>query len=227
MKNPIVSREDWTDARRELLREEEALARRRAELARKRRELPGVRVEKPYVFEGPDGPVALADLFAGKRQLFVQHFMFGPTWSEGCPGCSFLADHHDAALLHLVHRDVALAAVSRAPIGAISAFKRRMGWRFPWVSSLANDFNFDFDVSFRNGDREVTYNFARQPFDGEELPGTSVFYLGDAGEVFHTYSAFGGGAEILVGALNYLDFLPLGRQEKDGRTDWLRHHDRY
>ena len=227
MKSPIVSREEWTSARRALLLAEKELARRHAELARKRRALPWVRVEKPYVFDGVDGPVALADLFAGKRQLLVQHFMFAPTWSEGCPDCSFMADHHDAALVHLAHRDVALAAVSRAPIAAITAFKKRMGWRFPWVSSQANDFNYDFNVSFRKGAGEVTYNFERAPFEREDLPGTSVFWRGDAGEVFHTYSAFAGGNEILCGTLNYLDFLPLGRQETDGRTDWVRHHDRY
>ena len=227
MKNPIVSREEWTEARKQLLVEEKEHHQRRAELARKRRELPWVRIEKPYVFDGPDGRVTLADLFAGRSQLHVQHFMFGPSWKEGCPGCSFQADHHDAALLHLAHRDMSLVAVSRAPIAAITAFKQRMGWKFPWVSSFGNDFNFDFHVSFEKGAGTVYYNYEQQSSQSEELPGTSVFYKSEAGEIFHTYSAYGGGDEIIVGALNYLDFLPKGREADGEETPWLRHHDRY
>jgi len=212
VKNPIVSREEWNAARNPLLLEERELRQRRAELARKRRALPWVRIDKRYVFEGPHGAVTLGDLFAGKSQLFLQHFMFAPSWSEGCPGCSFLADHHDAALLHLAHRDVSLAAVSRAPIAAIQAFKARMGWKFPWVSSHGSDFNQDFNVSS----------------ESEERPAISAFYRNEAGALFQTWGSDGGGDELLVGALNYLDLLPRGREANaNGDTEWLRHHDRY
>jgi predicted dithiol-disulfide oxidoreductase (DUF899 family) len=172
----------------------------------------------------------LADLFGRHQQLIVQHFMFGPEWEEGCVGCSFMADHVKGAFLHLDHHGVAFAAVSRTSIAKIEAFRKRMGWGFPWVSSLDSDFNFDFDVSFSEDDRErgdVYYNYQPQPFVCDELPGVSAFYKDDAGQVFHTYSAFARGVEGVLGAYAFLDMSPLGRNEGDNLRDWVRHHDRY
>lgn len=229
----IATRDEWTAARRRLLIQEKELTRRRDELARQRRDLPWVKVEKHYRFEGPDGPKTLADLFAGRSQLIVQHFMFGPGWSEGCVGCSLLADHHDAALQHVEQRDVTLVAVSRAPWPEIDAFRRRMGWRFPWVSSFGSDFNFDYQVSFTEEEKakgRVTYNFETQDFLSEELSGISVFFRDAAGDVFHTYSTYGRGGEELLGVYRYLDLVPKGRDENGpggDLTDWVRHHDRY
>ena len=229
----IASREEWLAARRQLLIEEKELTRRRDEVSRRRRELPWVRVEKTYVFEGPDGKETLADLFDGRSQLIVNHFMFAPEWAEGCPSCSFRADHLDGAVVHLAHRDATLVSVSRAPLAQIDAFKRRMGWRFKWVSSFGSDFNSDFGVSFTKDDLAkgpTTYNYrVRQPQSEGEAPGTSVFYKDAAGDVFHTYSTFARGDEMTIGTYMYLDLAPKGRDE-DGLAftmSWLRHHDRY
>ncbi|MDT4835905.1 hypothetical protein FQZ97_695840 [compost metagenome] len=188
-------------------------------LARERQALPWVKVEKPYRFKGPDGPVTLADLFQGRRQLIVYHFMFDPDWEEGCVGCSFLADHMEGALMHLRQHDVTVAAVSRAPYAKLDAFKRRMGWRFDWYSSHGDDFNFDLRASVPKPDGEV-----------EERPGASAFFRDPDGEIFRTYSAFERGVERLAGAYNYLDLAPLGRNENGPNFnlgDWVRHHDRY
>jgi predicted dithiol-disulfide oxidoreductase (DUF899 family) len=188
----IVSREEWLAARKAHLANEKRFTKARDELSRQRRELPWVRVDKPYVFDGPDGKETLADLFGGRSQLIVYHFMFGPGWEQGCPSCSFLADHFDGAALHLAQRDVTLVVVSRAPLSQIEAFKKRMGWRFKWVSSHGNDFNRDFHVSFTPDELargEVYYNYAMGKFPSEEAPGASVFYKNDAGDIFHTYSA--------------------------------------
>ena len=228
----IVSRAEWLAARQELLQKEKELTRRRDELAEQRRALPWVEVDKPYVFETSHGQRTLADLFAGRSQLVVKHFMLGPGWGEGCVGCSFEADHVDAALVHLQNHDVSYVAVARAPLAEIEAFQRRMGWRFPWVSSHANDFNFDFHVSFTKAQiaaGKVFYNYREDPIPVEELSGHSVFCKDADGSVFHTYSAFGRGAEELIGTYMYLDLTPKGRNE-NGRgnlTDWVRHHDRY
>jgi predicted dithiol-disulfide oxidoreductase (DUF899 family) len=228
----IVTREEWLKERKELLQEEKALTQHRDEISRKRRELPWVPVEKNYVFDGPRGKQTLADLFAGRGQLLVYHFMFGPGWEEGCKSCSFLADHFDGSVIHLAHRDVTFTAISRAPYPQIEAFQGRMGWRFPWVSSYGNDFNHDFHVSFTKEELakgKVYYNYGPTDFGVEEAPGMSAFAKDGSGKVFHTYSAFARGVDILVGAYNWLDMAPKGRDE-DGLAfsmSWVRHHDKY
>jgi predicted dithiol-disulfide oxidoreductase (DUF899 family) len=231
-RHDVVSSEQWIEARRELLAEEKAWTRERDRLAEKRRALPWVKVEKNYVFEGADGPVTLADLFDGRSQLIVHHFMFGPEWEEGCPGCSLLSDHVDGARQHFQHNDVSFVAVSRGPIAKLEAYRKRMGWKFRWVSSAANDFNFDYHVSFPQGTREqgVLYNFAQQSDpEVDELPGASVFYQDDDGAIYHTYSSYARGGEMYLGVYGWLDVVPKGRNEtKNGNlTDWVRRHDRY
>lgn len=228
----VVSREEWLEARKAHLAKEKDFTRLRDELSRQRRELPWVRVEKRYVFDGPGGKETLADLFGGRSQLIVYHFMFGPGWEQGCPSCSFLSDHIDGALVHLAHRDVTLVAVSRAPLSQIEAFKKRMGWRFKWVSSSGSDFNYDYHVSFTKEEMakgKVYYNYDLGEFDGEEAPGTSVFYKDGTGAIFHTYSSYARGLDMLVGAYNYLDLVPKGRDEAElpWTMAWVRHHDRY
>jgi predicted dithiol-disulfide oxidoreductase (DUF899 family) len=228
----IVSRTEWLAARKAHLSKEKEFTRVRDALSRERRELPWVKVEKAYAFEGPQGPCTLADLFDGRNQLIVYHFMFGPGWDQGCKSCSFLADHFDGAAVHLAQRDVTLTAVSRAPWPQIAAFKQRMGWRFPWVSSYGSDFNHDYRVSFTPDEMaqgDVDYNYQRQAFGSEEAPGASVFYRDDAGSIFHTYSSYGRGLDILIGAYNFLDLVPKGRDEDelDFSMSWVRHHDRY
>jgi len=230
MEHQVVSREEWLTARKALLAAEKAQTRERDKLLEQRRALPWVKVEKDYVFAGPDGPVSLGDLFAGRSQLFVQHFMLGPDWKEGCSGCSFQADHVDAARQHFEHADLSFAAVSRAPYERIAAFKRRMGWSFPWVSSLGSDFNFDFQVSFRPEElekKEAVYNYTVIDPGIDELPGESVFTKGDDGTIYHTYSSYARGGEELIGAFMFLDMAPKGRNEQTGIMDWVRHHDRY
>jgi predicted dithiol-disulfide oxidoreductase (DUF899 family) len=228
----IVSRDEWLAARKAHLAEEKAFTRVRDELSRKRRELPWERIEKNYLFEGPNGRESLGCLFGGNSQLIVYHFMLGPGWEAGCPSCSLLADHFDGAVVHLAQRDVAFVVVSRAPLSQIEAFQRRMGWRFKWVSSFASDFNFDFHVSATPEERasgKVDYNYELTEFPSEERPGASVFFKDAAGAVFHTYSTYGRGLDILIGAYNFLDLAPKGRDE-DGLgwpMAWVRHHDRY
>lgn len=233
MSNVITSREEWLAARKRLLVKEKELTRLRDALAEERRALPWVRVDKRYVFEGAAGAQTLSDLFAGKSQLVIYHFMLGPGWGEGCPGCSLLADHVDGSLVHLAARDVTLTAVSRAPYAEIAPFKARMGWRFPWVSSHGSDFNRDYHVWFSK--EEVAsgsfyYNFETKGFpSGEEAPGLSVFYKDADGTVFHTYSAYARGNEPLVGVYSFLDLVPKGRDEAGlpWPMAWVRHHDRY
>ena len=225
----VVSRDRWIAERKTLLAREKELTHLRDQIARERRALPWERVEKNYVFDTPEGPRTLAELFEGRRQLLVQHFMFAPGWEQGCPSCSFMADHSDGMNVHLAHRDVTFVAVSRATLAEIERFRRRMGWLFKWVSSNANDFNFDFGVSFTPEEKaknEVTYSYAKQPFESEELPGVSVFYKDDAGDVFHTYSTYRRGVEVMMGTYNLLDLTPKGRDEREG-MEWVRHHDRY
>jgi predicted dithiol-disulfide oxidoreductase (DUF899 family) len=229
----VVSHEEWLAARRRLLIKEKELTRLRDRLAAERRELPWVRVEKRYVFEGSKGRQTLADLFEGRSQLIVNHFMFGPGWKEGCVGCSFSADHISGALVHLENHDVKFVAVSRAPFAEIEAFKKRMGWQFAWVSSHGSDFNYDFHVSFtmdQLATGKVHYNYENSEFLSEELPGYSVFYKDANGEIFHTYSSFGRGAEEVLSTYMLLDLTPKGRNETGPNfnlTDWVRHHDRY
>jgi predicted dithiol-disulfide oxidoreductase (DUF899 family) len=228
----IVSQEDWIAARKELLKKEKEATRLGDQLAAERRKLPWVAVEKNYVFDTPGGKVTLADLFAGRSQLVIQHFMFGPDWEEGCPSCSFMADHTDCMLPHLAARDVTMIAVSRAPLGKIEAFKKRLGWRFNWVSSYGSDFNADFHVSFTEEELArgtVNYNYMEQEFPSAEAPGLSVFYKSPAGNVFHTYSTYGRGVDVLMGTYRILDMAPKGRDEDhlDFSMAWVRYHDRY
>jgi predicted dithiol-disulfide oxidoreductase (DUF899 family) len=228
----VVSQSEWLAARKDLLAEEKEFTRRRDALSAKRRELPWVKVEKNYVFDGPNGKESLSDLFRGNTQLIVYHFMLGPDWKEGCPSCSFLGDHFDGTLVHLNARDVSFSAVSRAPMPQIEAFKKRMGWHFKWVSSNSNDFNYDYHVSFTKDEMakgKVNYNYGEREFPSEEGPGLSVFYKNAVGEIFHTYSTYGRGLDILLGAYNFLDLTSKGRDE-DALTftmSWVRHHDRY
>ena len=214
--NKIVSRQEWIAARQELLRKEKESTRLSDQLSAERRKLPWVKVEKNYVFDAPGGKETLADLFDGRSQLVIYHFMFGPDWKEGCPSCSFVSDHIDGALPHLAARDVTMVMVSRAPLAKIEAFKKRMGWRFKWVSSYGSDFNADFHVSFTKEEMaqgKVDYNYTMQEFPSEEAPGISVFYKDAAGNVFHTYSTYGRGVEPLVGTYMILDMVPKGRDE--------------
>jgi len=228
----VVSQAEWLAARKELLGKEKEFTRLRDELSRQRRELPWERVEKEYVFDGQNGKETLADLFDGKSQLTVYHFMFGPGWEEGCPSCSFISDHIDGSVVHLAARDVRLVVVSRAPLAQIEAFKKRMGWRFKWVSSYGSDFNYDYQVSMTKEEMEkgrVYYNYAMQQFPSEERPGASAFYKDGADNIFHTYSTYARGLDILIGAYNWLDLAPKGRDE-DGLAytmAWVRHHDKY
>jgi predicted dithiol-disulfide oxidoreductase (DUF899 family) len=231
--NPkIVSREEWLIARKKLLAREKKLTHERDAVAAERRQLPWVKVEKNYGFDSSSGKKSLADLFEGKSQLIIYHFMFGPEWNEGCPSCSFNMDHTDPALVHLQQRDVSFAAVSRAPISKIEAFKQRLGWKFNWVSSSGSDFNYDYHVSFKPEQRtqgKVEYNFDLAEFPSEEAPGISVFYKDENGNIFHTYSAYARGTESTVNTYNYLDYVPKGRDEDhlSFTMAWVRHHDRY
>lgn len=225
----VVSRAEWLAARKQHLLHEKAFTRQRDQLSAERRALPWVKVEQPYLFDGPDGQQTLAELFDGRSQLVIYHFMYGPGWAEGCPGCSFLADHIDGANLHLAHHDVALVVVSHAPWREFQAFKKRMGWRFKWLSSHGSDFNYDYQVSASANQiaaGKVIYNYQASQDPGEEMPGLSVFYKNAAGDIFHTYSAYARGLDLLVGAYNYLDLMPKGRNESE-IMDWVRHHDRY
>jgi predicted dithiol-disulfide oxidoreductase (DUF899 family) len=229
----VVPQNEWIVARAELLRKEKEFTKLRDELGRQRRELPWERVEKPYVFEGPKSKETLSDLFDGRSQLVVYHFMFGPEWKEGCPSCSFLSDHIDGTLARLNHHDVTLLAVSRAPLSKIEGFKKRMGWHFPWVSSFGSDFNFDYHVSATKEELakgEMYYNYRVFKSRGEEQPGISVFYKdkADGDRIYHTYSSYARGGDLLIGTYNYLDLTPLGRNEiNPNHIDWVRHHDKY
>ncbi len=229
--NPIVSRQEWLAARKALLVKEREATHLRDKINAERLALPWVKVEKNYMFDTPAGKSSLADLFAGRSQLLVYHFMFGPDWTAGCLGCSFLSDHLDGMLPHLEHHDVSLTAVSRAPLAKIEAYKRRMGWRFPWVSSYGSDFNYDYHVSFTPEDLakpKVFYNFTEiyVAQANDELPGLSSFTKDEAGNIFHTYSSYARGPEELIGTLMILDRAPKGRNET--RTmDFVRRHDEY
>ena len=228
----IVSRDAWVEARKAHLAAEKEFTQLRDRLSQERRELPWLRIEKDYVFDGPNGKESLSDLFDGRSQLVIQHFMYGPDWDEGCPSCSFWADGYDGFVVHLAHRDVTMVSVSRASLDQIEAYKKRMGWRFKWVSSLSSDFNQDFNVSFTAEELEkgeVYYNYGLRQFPADEAPGASVFYKDEAGEIFHTYSCFGRGLDILNGAYKYLDLVPKGRDESElsYTMAWLRRHDSY
>lgn len=228
----IVSQSEWLVARKDLLAEEKRLTRQMDAVSARRRALPWVTVDKDYQFETRCGRVSLADLFAGKSQLVIQHFMLGPAWGEGCPSCSYMADHTDGMLPHLAARDTKMVAVSRATLPEIEAFKKRMGWQFDWVSSHGSDFNYDFHVSFTEKEVEsgkVEYNYTRQAFGGTEAPGISVFYKAADGSIYHTYSVYGRGVELMMGTYRILDLTPKGRDEDqlERSMEWVRHHDRY
>jgi predicted dithiol-disulfide oxidoreductase (DUF899 family) len=228
----IVSEQEWRAARKALLVKEKELTRARDQLSAERRALPWVKVEKNYMFDTPHGNRPLAELFNGKSQLLVYHFMLGPGWKAGCPSCSYLADHFDGMLPHLAARDVTFTAISRASLAEIDVYKRRMGWHFPWASSFANDFNFDYGVSFElneNGRGRGTYNYQEQDIDSDEMPGLSAFYKDANGEIFHTYSAYARGLDNLVGTYNFLDVTPKGRDEDQlpWTMAWVRRHDEY
>lgn len=229
----IVSQAEWLEARKELLAKEKELTRQHEDVIARRGAMPWVKVEKDYVFDGPKGKVTLGDLFEGRSQLVIYHFMLGPDWEEGCKGCSFLADHIDAARLHVIHHDVAVAVVSRGPVEKIEAFKKRMNWYFPWVSSGNSDFNYDYHVSFTPEQVESgrgMYNFEETEVGIDELPGASVFAKNEQGEIFHTYSAYARGCEQLIGAYHFLEMTPKGRNEhgeNQSLGDWVKHHDRY
>jgi predicted dithiol-disulfide oxidoreductase (DUF899 family) len=228
----VASHEDWIAARKEFLKKEKEFTRQRDEISRLRRELPWEKVEKPYEFAGPSGKLTLADLFGTRGQLIVYHFMLGPGWKEGCPSCSYIADHFDGMTIHLANRDVTLAVISHAPLAEIDVFKKRMGWKFPWVSSYDGDFNFDYQVSQspeEAGEKQVLYNYEMMAFPSTERPGLSVFSKDASGQVFHTYSTYARGLDILVGTYNFLDMAPKGRDEAGLKQTmaWVRHHDKY
>lgn len=230
--NKIVTREAWIAARKAFLEKEKEFTQARDALSAARRELPWVRVDKEYTFDGPDGRKTLSDLFAGRSQLIVYHFMFGPDWEEGCPSCSYISDHFDGANVHLNHRDVSLVVVARAPLDKLEAYRKRMGWHFKWLSSLGSDFNYDYQVSFDPDEQakgEVYYNYRTGSFPSDEAPGISVFYKNSNGDIFHTYSAYARGLDILIGAYNLLDLVPKGRDEEglSYTMEWLRRHDQY
>ena len=232
MQNRTVPREEWLQAHVELLAAEKDFTRRRDALMQRRMAMPWERVDKPCRFEGPDGALSLADLFDGRSQLIVYHFMLGPDWEEGCKSCSFWADNFDGIPIHLNHRDVTFTAVSRAPLAKIDAYRKHMGWTFPWVSSYGSDFNFDYHVSFtpeQIAAGEAYYNYQIRPNRVSEQVGISVFYKDEQGELFHTYSCYARGVDMLNGAYHYLDLAPKGRDE-DGlefSMQWLRRHDQY
>jgi len=232
MQHKVVSQNEWLAARKALLAKEKEFSKARDQLSAARRDLPWLKVEKNYVFDGPHGKEKLADLFGGKGQLIVYHFMLGPGWVQGCPSCSFLADHFDGAVVHLAQRDVSLVVVSRAPLAEIEAYKKRMGWKFKWVSSHASDFNQDFHVSFSPEEKargKVEYNYAMTEFPSEEAPGLSAFARNEHDEIFHTYSSYARGLDILVGTYNFLDMAPKGRDEDalPWSMSWVRRHDEY
>jgi predicted dithiol-disulfide oxidoreductase (DUF899 family) len=231
--HPVVSQEEWLTARKALLLKEKEATHLRDKINAERLALPWVKVDKTYVFDTPEGKKTLAQLFDGRSQLVVYHFMLGPGWAAGCPGCSFLSDHIDGALPHLEHHDVTMVTVSRAPLAEIQAYKARMGWRFPWVSAFGSDFNYDYHVSFAKDDLAggtAFYNFTEMPVPADsaytELPGLSAFYKDEAGNVFHTYSSYARGGEDLIGTLMILDRAPKGRNEKT-TMDFVRRHDEY
>ncbi|MBI4275411.1 MAG: DUF899 domain-containing protein [Rhizobiales bacterium] len=229
----VVSHEAWIEARKQLLAREKEFTRLRDQLSRQRRDLPWERIEKNYVFDGPNGKETLAQLFDGRSQLVVYHYMFDPNWDEPCKSCSFWADNFERSVVHLQQRDVTLIAVSRAPLAKLEAFKRRMGWTFKWVSSGSTDFNFDYHVSFNPDDAaraSATYNYVGKTSAMAELPGISVFYKDAKGNLFHTYSCYARGLDMMNATYQYLDLVPKGRDEADQKPHamaWVRYRDSY
>jgi predicted dithiol-disulfide oxidoreductase (DUF899 family) len=230
MQHPIVSRDEWLAAREALLAKERAMTHELDALRAERRKPPWVRIDKPYVFDGPDGEWTLGQLFHGRSQLAIYHFMLTPGSDHICQGCSFTADHIDAARQHFERSDLAFAAVSRASLARIEEVRKRMGWAFPWVSSHGSDFNFDFGVSFTPEDLaagRAIYNYGTVIHNSPDMFGVSVFVKNESGAIFHTYSTHHRGTELLMGAFNWLDLVPKGRNETDGTMSWVRLHDEY
>jgi len=231
MAHAIVSREEWLVAREALLAEERAMNHALDALRARRRQMPWVRIDKPYLFEGPAGECTLADLFEGRGQLAIYHFMLTPGSDHICPGCSFVMDHVDAARQHFEHADLSFAAVARAPLDRIEAVKARMGWTFRWVSSNGSDFNYDLGVSFTPEDRaagRAFYNYGITPIErSPDMFGVSIFVKDEAGGIFHSYSTYHRGVDLLIGAFNWLDLTPKGRNETAGTMSWVRLHDEY
>ncbi len=231
-RHAVVTHDEWIAARKQLLVRERELTHLRDRIASDRRNLPWERVDKNYLFDTPEGPRALSALFGKHRQLIVQHFMFAPDWEQGCKSCSYMADHTDGMTVHLAQRDIAFVAISRAPIATIERFRQRMGWHFNWVSSHDTDFNYDYGVSFlpeQHATGKVHYNYCDQYFPDVEAPGISVFYKDDDNNIFHTYSTYSRGVEVMMGAYSLIDLTPIGRNERDvpDKMQWVRHHDRY
>ena len=232
MKNThrIGTRDQWTAARRELLEQEKQFTRMRDELSEKRRALPWVRVEQRYTFQAPEGPRTLSDLFRERSQLLVYHLMFAPEWDAACKSCSFWADSFSSSVVHLAHRDVSFAAISRAPVQKLTAYAKRLGWGFPWLSSEGTSFNYDFAASFTDEQQRsgrLVYNFETQSVNSSDMPGYSVFVRDEAGSVFHTYSTYSRGIDMMNPTYQCLDLVPKGRDEADGNMAWLRRHDEY
>ncbi len=228
----IVSQSEWMEARKDLLVKEKEFTILRDQLNQKRRDLPWVQVNKEYVFDGPDGKQNLSELFDGRSQLIVYHFMFGPSWDAGCPSCSFWADNFNKIIIHLNQRDVTMIAVSRATYDKIAAYQKRMGWDFNWISSYDNEFNFDYHVSFTQEElakKETFYNYVAQDTGVSEKEGVSVFFKNHSGQIFHTYSTYARGIDMLNVAYNYLDLVPKGRDEEGHEflQSWVRRHDEY
>jgi predicted dithiol-disulfide oxidoreductase (DUF899 family) len=226
----VVSDAQWLTQRKALLEKEKAFTRLRDELSAERRALPWVKIDNNYVFESDEGRVSLADLFGGKSQLIVYHFMFHPDWDAGCKSCSFWADTYNPTVVHLNHRDVNLVAISRAPLEKLETYKKRMGWTFKWVSSANNNFNHDFGVSFSPADlkkADNNYNFGTRRFGMEEAPGLSVFYMDADGTIYRTYSCYARGLDMMNSAYQYFDLVPKGRDEQAPNMSWLRRHDEY
>jgi predicted dithiol-disulfide oxidoreductase (DUF899 family) len=237
--NKVVTHEEWIEARKQLLVKEKEYTRLGDDLARQRRDLPWEPVTKDYVFDGPAGPESLSQLFEGRSQLAVYHFMFGPDWEEGCPACSFWADNFNGIDVHFAERDVSFVVISHAPLAKLERFKRRMGWSFKWVSAGENGFNYDYHASFKpdviaKGEAIYNYELASRTLPSQyarasEHAGMSVFYKNSDGEIFHTYSAYARGLDTLNGAYRWLDLMPKGRNEEGlpHTMSWVRHHDRY
>lgn len=225
----VVSRAEWIEARKAHLAKEKEFTRLRDQLSQERRDLPWEKVDKDYVFDGPNGKVRLADLFEGRSQLIVYHFMFDPAWTEGCKHCSFWADNFNSIIIHLNHRDTSMAAISHAPLEKLEAFKKRMGWGFKWLSAYNSDFNYNYHVSFKPEEmgKDVDYNFSTQKGNMTELPGISVFYKDETGTIFHTYSCYARGLDMLNVAYHYIDLTPKGRDEGGKPQSWVRFRDRY
>ena len=232
MKKNVVSHSEWIEARKAFLVKEKEFTKMRDQISQLRRELPWEKVEKDYEFEGPNGASRLSDLFQGRNQLIIYHFMLGPDWDAGCKSCSFIADHFNPAIVHLNQRDVSMVAVSRAPMKVLEQYKKRMGWDFLWVSSFKNDFNQDYNVSFSEEEVErgdAYYNYKEKGFPRTEAPGASVFYKDKDGTIYHTYSVYERGLDMFITAYHYLDIVPKGRNESDlsYTMEWLKRHDEY